>query len=477
VLESTERQLGVQLVVAVNPDSTGLKSVSDSVSSVDVLREDGRGETVDRVVGGLDNLVLGFKGRKNDDGAEDLLSNDIHVRGDVSEDCWLNEVTVLAVPLTAGDDGGTLLLTALDVVHDSIGLRLRNLWSLEGVLLEWVTDLELQSCLLEQLGELVVDRLLDVDSGSGAACLTVVEEYTLSGVLDGLLEIGILEDDVRALATKLKGDLLQVGLGGLLHDESTDVGGTSEGDLVDVWVGGKGVSDSWTVTANDVYDTGWETSFVEELGHVHGAQWRELGWLDDDGTSSRESWSDLPRKHVEGEVPWDNLTGNTDWLMLGVAKLLVGGLDDLALNLVGPTTVVSEDGGRLGDIEALGSRERLTVVESLDTGKDVQISLDELGDLGENSSSLEPWGVVAPDSVECLSGNLDGDIDISGESLWNGGQVLSRGWVDDVNGFGTLVYGSRPFAIDEQSGGDLDFALETGVVEFVGECGHFYSAF
>lgn len=74
--------------------------------------------------------------------------------------------------------------------------------------------------------------------------------------------------------------------------------------------------------ANDVHDTGWETSFVEELGHVHGAQWRELGWLDDDGTSSRESWSDLPREHVEGldgsgqrclqlygrsthEVPWD----------------------------------------------------------------------------------------------------------------------------------------------------------------------------
>lgn len=150
-------------------------------------------------------------------------------------------------------------------------------------------DLELQSCLLEQLGELVVDRLLDVDSGSGAACLTVVEavamsassrdrqaylQYTLSGVLDGLLEIGILEDDVRALATKLKGDLLQVGLGGLLHDESTDVGGTSEGDLVDVWVGGKGVSDSWTVTGiqvsgcytNGSFKTHPQTTFTTPAG-------------------------------------------------------------------------------------------------------------------------------------------------------------------------------------------------------------------
>lgn len=42
----------------------------------------------------------------------------------------LNEEAGLAVPLAAGDDGRAFLLAALDVVHDSVVLRLRNLRTL-----------------------------------------------------------------------------------------------------------------------------------------------------------------------------------------------------------------------------------------------------------------------------------------------------------------------------------------------------------
>jgi hypothetical protein len=50
------------------------------------------------------------------------------------------------------------------------------------------------------------------------------------------------------------------------------------------------------------------------------------------------------------EVPGDDLPADTDGLVAGVGKLGQGLLDDLAVDLVCPTTVVSEHGGRLGDL-------------------------------------------------------------------------------------------------------------------------------
>lgn len=56
---------------------------------------------------------------------------------------WLDEVTGLAVSLTTSDDGSTLLNTALDVVHDSVVLGLRDLRTLVGGLREWITGCQL----------------------------------------------------------------------------------------------------------------------------------------------------------------------------------------------------------------------------------------------------------------------------------------------------------------------------------------------
>ena len=48
---------------------------------------------------------------------------------------------------------------------------------------------------------------------------------------DGLLHVRIIKDDVGALSTELESDLLQVGLGGSLHDLTANESATSECDL------------------------------------------------------------------------------------------------------------------------------------------------------------------------------------------------------------------------------------------------------
>lgn len=98
----------------------------------------------------------------------------------------LDKVTVLAESLSTSDHLGTLFFTALDVTHDSVALNLRDLRTLVRLGVKGVSDLQLLGLGLESSDKLVVNTLLDEDSGSGTASLTVVEA-DLSGISIGIL--------------------------------------------------------------------------------------------------------------------------------------------------------------------------------------------------------------------------------------------------------------------------------------------------
>lgn len=83
--EATEGHVVVELVVAVDPDGTGVESVGDVESALRVLGEDGGGKAVDGVVGNSDDVVLVLELGDDDDWAEDLFLDDLGVRADVGE--------------------------------------------------------------------------------------------------------------------------------------------------------------------------------------------------------------------------------------------------------------------------------------------------------------------------------------------------------------------------------------------------------
>ena len=60
------------------------------------------------------------------------------------------------------------------------------------------------------LDEPVVDRVLDDRPAAGRADLARVGEGGGQGVVDGGLEVGVVEHDVRALAAHLERDLLEI---------------------------------------------------------------------------------------------------------------------------------------------------------------------------------------------------------------------------------------------------------------------------
>ena len=181
-----------------------------------------------------------------------------------------------------------------DLLHDAVELKLRDLWALEGVLVEGVADNVLLRPLLELLDELVVDALLHVDTRAGTAALTVVEEDAEVDPGDGVVDVGVIEDDVGALAAKLESDLLQIRRGSSLHDRAADYGRAGEGHLVDVHVRGDGRTRDLAEARDDVDDAWREAGLFHECGCEEAAERGLLGCLDDHGVSACDGWTDLP---------------------------------------------------------------------------------------------------------------------------------------------------------------------------------------
>jgi hypothetical protein len=83
-------------------------------------------------------------------------------------------------------------------------------------------------------------------------------------------------------------------------------------------------------------------------------------------------------------------------------------------------------------VETLGGGERLAVVQGLDRGENVDVALDELGDLDKELAALEARAVEAPGGVEGLVGGVKGELDIGGQTLRDRGDRLAGGGVDNA---------------------------------------------
>ena len=102
-------------VVGVDPDGAGAEGVGDLYGGGEVGGVDGSSEAVGGVVADLDDVGLVLELGDCAHGAEDLFLLDLHVLGDVGEDGGLDEVTLVALALTASLDGGAFLLALLNV--------------------------------------------------------------------------------------------------------------------------------------------------------------------------------------------------------------------------------------------------------------------------------------------------------------------------------------------------------------------------
>ena len=322
--------------------------------------------------------------------------------------------------------------------------------ALECVLGKGVAHIILCGTLPELLEELVVDTLLHVNAGAGAATLPVVEVDAEIGPVECIVNVGVVEDDIRALASKLESNLLQIRASSGLHDLSADHRRTCECNFVDVHVRRDSGASNLSEARDNVDDTRRESSLLDKRG---GNQSRERGLLSrlqDNTIACGEGGANLPCPHEQGKVPGDDLTANanlvrlaasarqrlgyTDWLLPDVVKGIRCSIDYFTLNLVGPATVVPQTANGAGQVTLPGHGEGLAVVESLDSGEEVGVLLEQVGKLDEKLSSVL-WCFLPPGTVESLASSSNCNVDIFLCSLMDRADDLLSGGVDDLKRF------------------------------------------
>lgn len=139
-------------------------------------------------------------------------------------------------------------------------------------------------------------------------------------------------------------------------------------------------------------------------------------------------------------------TDNTHGLLADVVEGVRGSINDLTLDLVGPSTIIPQAASAGGDIDVLGHAESLAVVKSLDGSKEVRILLEELSELCEELSTvlgslLPPW------TVESLAGGRNGNVNILLGSLLDSADNLLSRRVNDIEGL--AIDRLHPLIVDE----------------------------
>ena len=100
-------------------------------------------------------------------------------------------------------------------------------------------------------GKRVINAILDIHAVSADACLTGVPVFRNNCSFHGRVEIGVVKDDERRVATELQRDLFDR-IGALPHQKASDFRRTGEGDLPDIGIGGHFPSDQSRFSGQDI---------------------------------------------------------------------------------------------------------------------------------------------------------------------------------------------------------------------------------
>ncbi|KAH3665294.1 hypothetical protein OGATHE_004110 [Ogataea polymorpha] len=406
LLVATKWHGGVEVVVGVDPHRTSLESVGDVDGLVDVLSVHTRAQTELGVVGLLNDLVDALEWQNNGHRTENLLLGQLAVLRNVVEHGRFDKVALGADSVASGEQLETGLLSDLNVLEHLLELVWGGLCTLENALFERVADLELLDRSLEFLQETVVPLWvggLDVDSGTGAAHLSAVEENTRDEVLDGLLGVTVLKDDIWRLSAELESDLLDR-FSGFGHDTLADRSGAGEGDFFHERVVQNGVTAASAAARDDVDDTGGESGLFDQLADIQ--------------------WFPFRVTHV-GEPR----------------------VDETAVLLVAEARAVSEGADNNAEVERR-AQQRLSVVERLDLAQQLSVALDEIRELVEQLGSLRSLGKFP--LLERLVGGLDSNVNVLGIGHLDVAQVLLVQRRADLESFTGLS--SNELVVDEQAG-------------------------
>src|SRR6185436_16778693 len=134
LLITTEGRRCIEHIERIDPNNSRFDLLREAVRTRDVSGPNSRGETVNRVVCLLEQIVFVFETDHRHNRTKNLFLGDAHTILHFRKDRGTEEVTFLKVGrelwrLATGDHRRTFLASDIDVALDAIQLLFRNLWS------------------------------------------------------------------------------------------------------------------------------------------------------------------------------------------------------------------------------------------------------------------------------------------------------------------------------------------------------------
>ena len=269
-------------------------------------------------------------------------------------------------------------------------------------------------------GRLLPDGALHQDAGTGRAGLPRILDDRRDHDGDGRVEIGILEQDLRALATQFQhaADMVP-GRRGL--DQRAHLRRTREGDEIDPRMFGKGSARLMAEAGNDIDRALGEARLGGEFGNAQHGQAGILGRLQHRGIAHGQSRAKRAAGHLRRIVPGNDMAGDTERLALAGHVVAVHEGNLLAMELVGGAAIELEIAGGGLDIGARGAH-RLAAVARLDRRQFLGIVENQLREPHQQAAALGGGEARPGAAFEGCAGRGDGAVDIGGISLGDLGE-------------------------------------------------------
>lgn len=214
---------------------------------------------------------------------------------------------------------------------------------------------------------------------------------------------------------------------------------------------------------DDIDNSRRESSLLDKVAHDQHGQRRLLSKLQNNCVATAKRGPQLPTGHAQGVVPGDNLAANTNGLLQCVRKLGRANINDLTKVLVGIAGIVLEGVDDLLNILVPCDTVRLAVVNSLDSGQGLAVSINEIGKLGHEQPALSAGEALPGRVLESLAGCCHSKVNIFDSGGIDGADLLLG------SGQGLVKCAPHTSQVGEYSrrvdGGDLLFIA--GLDEFV----------
>src|SRR5690606_36808457 len=298
-----------------------------------------------------------------------------------------------------------------DVVEHALLLLARHERAHLGARVEPRTQADAARRGADALDDPVEQLAVHVQAGARRAHLPRVEEDRLRRARGRGLRIRVGQHDHRGLAAELERDALQR-LRRRDVDLLTDLGRARERDLVDAGMRHERGAGRLAVARHDVDDAGRKTGLLDQLAEPKRAQRRLLGGLQHARAAGRERRAELPCRHREREVPRDDLPDDADRLAAGVrleraaAAAADRDVDRRAFDLRRPARHVAEIVAAAWDVDDARHDLRLAVVDALELGELVRMTVYQVGELPDQRLALRRQELAPRAAVERAPGRL-----------------------------------------------------------------------